>query len=503
MAKRNGGIIGPANTPTSSVAAGVWRLRDAFNSIKNGTWPLVRSLATNSLRFNSGSSDYLNRTLTTPTNNKIFTWSGWVKRGNIGTSSSQNLFRTAGSPSTGFRFADTGVDSNMDGIRFFFNNASSGDLSTTQKFRDVSAWYHLVFTVDTTQATASNRVKIYVNGSQITAFNTATYPSQNYNPEMNSAIVHRIGVHDTGENFDGYMSEVYFIDGQALTPSSFGASNSSGVWYPIPYTGTYGTNGFYLKFANSASLGTDSSGNNNTFTVNNLTSVDQSTDIPANNFCTLNPLYYGVNRTITEGNLKVVGTTTAWSNGGQGTIGVTAGKWYMEAKVSDSDGDTGYCFGWGDQAITYTAGVVSPPKKAYNRQNTAFYNNTTTNNTYFTSVSAGDILMCAFDLDNGKIWWGKNGTWQNSNGIANNTTYSSTTLNPSYPDTTGITIDTTGAGVYTPNSAVYNDGYVEWNFGNPPYAANSYSDGAGYGNFSYAVPSGYYALCTKNLNTYG
>jgi hypothetical protein len=453
---------------------------------------------TNSLRFNSGSTDYLNRTMTTPTNNKIYTFSTWIKRSSI-SSGYPNIF-VAGTRDC-IRFEGSG-----DKLRFLFSELSAGDLLTTQVFRDVSAWYHLVFAIDTTQATASNRVKIYVNGSQITAFDTATYPAQNYSNIINSAVDHRIG-NDTfgyGELYSGYMAETFFIDGQQLTPSSFGETDSdTGIWKPKAYTGTYGTNGFYLQFKNSASLGTDSSGNGNTFTVNNLTSIDQTTDTPTNNFCTLNPLYYGTNRTITEGNLKVVGTTTAWSNGGQGTIGVTAGKWYMEGKVSDADGDTGYCFGWGDQAVTYTGGVVSPTKKAYNRQTSAFYNNQTHTNSYFTTVSAGDILMCAFDVDNGKIWFGKNGTWQNSNGTALNTTYSSTTLNPSYPDTTGITIDTTGSGVYTPNSAVYNDGYVEWNFGNPPYSANSYTDGAGYGNFSYAVPSGFYALCTKNLATFG
>jgi hypothetical protein len=454
---------------------------------------------TNSLRFNSGSSDKLNRTETAG-NRRTYTFSSWIKK--TFNNSSPNYQAIYDSHGTGVYQSFSFIDTNA---LQWYNNTGGYQLITTQLFRDVSAWYHIVVAVDTTQATASNRVRIYVNGSEVTSFSTSTYPAQNTDLNISNSQTMYLGVfNNSGDYFNGYLAETYFIGGTQLTPSSFGETDTdTGIWKPKAYTGSFGTNGFYLQFKNSASLGTDSSGNGNTFTVNNLTSVDQTTDTPTNNFCTLNPLYYGVNRTITEGNLKVVGTTTAWSNGGQGTIGVTAGKWYMEAKVSDSDGDTGYCFGWGDQAITYTGGVVSPPKKAYNRQNTAFYNNSSTNNTYFTSVSAGDILMCAFDLDNGKIWWGKNGTWQNSNGTANNTTYSSTTLNPSYPDTTGITIDTTGAGVYTPNSAVYNDGYVEWNFGNPPYTANGYTDGAGYGNFSYAVPSGYYSLNTKNLATFG
>ena len=452
---------------------------------------------TNSARFNSGSSDYLNRTFGSPTNNKIFTFSFWIKRGDL----AREQFFFNGAAASQFYI-------NSEDKLYYYDQTAGGTYKTTQVFRDVSAWYHIVVAEDTTQATAGDRVKIYVNGTQVTAFDIQTNPTQNNSSAWNAnATAYYIGRYNpspSGYYWNGYFSETYFIDGQQLTPSSFGETDfDTGIWKPKAYTGTYGTNGFYLQFKNSASLGTDSSGNGNTFTVNNLTSVDQSTDTPTNNFCTLNPLYYGVNRTITEGNLKVVGTTTAWSNGGQGTIGVTAGKWYFEGKVGGADGDTGYGFGWSDQAVTYTSGINSASKKAYNRQHRAFYNNNSGTDPYFNTVSTGDILMCAFDADNGKIWFGVNGTWQNSNGTATNTTYNSTTLNSSYPDATGITVDTTGAGVWTPSSAVYNDGQVEWNFGNPPYTGGSYTDGAGFGNFSYAVPSGYYALCTKNLATYG
>lgn len=433
----------------------------------------------NSLRFNFASNDYLNRTLTTPTNNKIFTWSSWIKRSNIGTSSSQNIFRTAGSSSTGFRFADTGVDSNMDAIRFFFNNAADGDLSTTQKFRDVSAWYHLVVAVDTTQATASNRVKMYINGSQITAFNTATYPSQNYNPQMNSAIVHRIGVHDTGENFDGYMSEINFIDGQQLTPSSFGETDEdTGIWKPKAYTGTYGTNGFYLQFKNSASLGTDSSGNGNTFTVNNLTSIDQTTDTPTNNFATLNPLNMGTRITLTEGNLQqVTSASTSTSCRVASTIAVSAGKWYCEYKaVSGTVHDVGIY----STSESVSNDYIGSTAKSYGYYTTGTkYNNG--GSAYGASWTAGDIIGIAFDADNGTLTFYKNGTSQG--------TAFTSIPNDFYYFAQGDSTNATWTG--------------QFNFGNPPYSGGSFTDSAGFGNFSYSVPAGFYSLNTKNLAQFG
>jgi len=288
MAKRNGGIIGPANTPTSSVAAGVWRLRDAFNSTKNGTWPLTKSVATNSLRFNSASSDYLSRTPASSGNRQKWTWSGWFKKSVIGSGAYEYLFDCTDAINSTGRINN--INNTTDSFQFA-DDLISADLRTTAVYRDSSAWYHLVVAMDTTQATASNRIKMYVNGSQITSFSTETYPSQNSNGTINLATgsyVHRIGTYNgSGSFFNGYQSEVYFIDGQQLTPSSFGQTDSAtGIWTPLPYTGTYGTNGFYLQFKNSASLGTDSSGNGNTWTANNLTSVDQSTDTPTNNFCT-------------------------------------------------------------------------------------------------------------------------------------------------------------------------------------------------------------------------
>jgi len=501
MAKRNGGIIGPANTPTSSVAAGVWRLRDAFNSTKNGTWPLTRSVATNSLRFNSASSDYLNRTFGTATNRKIFTFSLWVKRsaltGNIGYLISAGT--DASTDIDEFYFQGT-----TDYLKFsaYESSVTQFEIATTQVFRDVSAWYHVVVAYDSTQATSSNRIKMYVNGSQITSFSTSTYPTLNFEPLFNSATAHTIARNLTSGSryFDGYYSEYYFIDGQALTPSSFGASNASGVWYPIAYQGTYGTNGFYLKFANSASLGTDSSGNTNTFTVNNLTSVDQSTDTELNNFATLNPLVNNPSTvgTASEGNLQYL-TTNAGYFGSVSTMGVSQGKWYCEIKATAKATVSVFQLGIeGDPNSAsynnYYTGQSSTSYAYYGLTGSTYNNGTPT--AYGSAYDVGDIISIAMDLDNNKLYFAKNGTYQNS-GVPTSGATGTGAISISASPTSGLYFFSVSDGGSTHTIT------VQANFGNPPYAANGYTDGAGYGNFSYAVPSGYYALCTKNLNTYG
>ena len=491
MAKRNGGIIGPSNVPTGQyggTASGVWRLRDAFNYIKAGLWPVAGNYPVgNSARFNSGSSDNLSRTTWgTATSDKIFTMSIWVKRSNL--SSAQQL---AG--------AYDGITGNDNQIKFNSSDqlsltvSSSGAeyfLTTTQLFRDVGAWYHIVFAYDSTQATSSNRYKLYVNGSQITSFGTADYPTQNLTYQFfRNSNANRIGsIWNGGEYLNGYISEFNFIDGQALTPSSFGQTDSAtGIWTPLPYTGTYGTNGFFLKFANSAALGTDSSGNGNTFTANNLTSVDQSTDTPTNNFSTMNPLNYTPAAiTYTEGNLKLA-FPASW-NASISTIGVSAGKWYWEAKAVTAGNNIFYGI-MTENATTNTAtpytqiGVLCGKTTDGDK-----YLDTTYTASGFGTSANGDILGFALDLDSGT----KNLTIT-KNGAA--FTGGSVNLSSNFNN---VNIFAFFAG----NSSSAAAGW-EVNYGSPMYAGGSYADGAGYGNFSYAVPSGFYALNTKNLATYG
>jgi len=456
----------------------------------------------NSLRFNSGSSDYLSRTTWgTPTDAKIFTLSLWVKRSTLGARNSL-VGSYDGVSASSFLFS---FESN-DTLYIQLGGASDYILQTTQLFRDVSAWYHIVYVVDSTQATSSNRQKLYVNGTQVTAFGTANYTTLNSTTKLfNNSNRNNIGAEWQISGFlNGYLSEFYFIDGQALTPSSFGETDTdTGIWKPKAYTGTYGTNGFYLKFANSASLGTDSSGNGNTFTVNNLTSVDQSTDTPTNNFCTANPLWNSVQVTYTEGNLRTVNTSV--HTPAVGTIAVSSGKWYFEGKAVAGTASK-WTAGIFDTANTYNkvSGTnylpALEPASSYAQGNAvSYYNNnlykdgSTIITTVFSSgnIASGDIIQVAFDCDNGKIWFGKNGTWNNGAGTE------STTWDSSNHDTTF----TTGRTYYI-HFTNENCGW-DWNTGNPPYSANSYTDGAGYGNFSYSVPSGYYSLNTKNLATFG
>ncbi len=238
----------------------------------------------NSLRFRASASAYLNRTPGSAGDQKTFTWSSWVKRGTLSVVQST---LSAGIPSAGNPRVDWQFNASNSFEVDMNSSGSSWDclLTTTQLFRDTSAWYHMIVAVDTTQATSSDRVKVYINGSQVTSFSSSTYPALNANMPVNSAIPHAInGYIVAGTQYvDGYLTEVNFVDGQALTAADFGETNEdTGVWQPIEYAGTYGTNGFYLK-----GRGTDNSGNSNDCTENNfntsdstLTTYDIMSDVP-------------------------------------------------------------------------------------------------------------------------------------------------------------------------------------------------------------------------------
>jgi len=321
-------------------------------------------------------------------------------------------------------------------------------------------------------------------------------PSQNTDMYINNNIAHHISraVHASERYLDSYLSEFNFIDGQQLTPSSFGETDTdTGIWKPKAYTGTYGTNGFYLKFANSASLGTDSSGNGNTFTVNNLTSIDQTTDTPTNNFCTLNSLdaMKTNGAVVSEGNLKSLGSTVGGMGVVTGTIGVSQGKWYWEVSRVGT-GNFAYV-GVGEAGIGNQTNAGGYGVSGF-RSNGDYYANgsSTSVGTLSTWNTAGDIIMIAMDMDNGAIYYGKNGSWLNSG------------VPTSGASRTGAVTTFTPTGFPSPLAGGYDTtNGVNCNFGNPPYSANSYTDGAGKGNFSYAVPSGYFSLCTANLSLYG
>ena len=253
----------------------------------------------NSLRFDDGSSEYLERDFsTTQDSRRKFTFSAWVKRGALG--GSLNIWGSSEGSGEGYN----SLKFESDDLQFLSGNTSNSgtqvNLVTNAKFRDTSAWLHVVLAVDSTDGTESNRIKIYVNGSQITSFSTSTYPSQNTDILTSTTPQQTIGMRDLrGTNaqfFDGYMCEVVFIDNQQLTPTSFGEfdSNSPNIWKPKSVSGlTFGTGGYYLEFKqsgtsqNSSGLGADTSGNDQHFAISGLASTDQSTDTCTNNGCTI------------------------------------------------------------------------------------------------------------------------------------------------------------------------------------------------------------------------
>ena len=395
----------------------------------------------NALRFNAPETDRLYRTPSSSGNRQVFTWSGWLKLG--------EKFDTENKI---FGVADT---SNPLYIQFTDNTASAltvakwnGSshvfrLTTTQLFKDASAWYHIVVAFDTTQATSSNRIKIYVNGNQVTDFGTASYPSQNYTTEMNHTEPHYLGLtsSNTGNPFDGYMAEVQLIDGQQLAASDFGEfDEDSGIWKPIEYTGSYGTNGFYFKFQNPNDAGEDSSGNGNNFTGDGgLDGTSIVTDTPTNNFCTLNPndavdaagSDYQLEYQISEGNLRLKGGGAGTGDdAARCTVPIQSGKWYFEAEVTDiakvawigiSKADDKIQRGSDLQTDTSSTSVI------WDLKNGDVSKNGSTASTGYTT-SNGDIVGLAFDLDNGNLYIYKNGTALNSGsavvtGITSDTLY--------------------------------------------------------------------------------
>ena len=486
----NGGIIGKVNNPTSTTATGVWQQEEQYEAVRDGTWPSRALFTTKSARFNDGSSDYLNKTASAG-NRRTFTFSTWLKLSQLTTG--RYLF-TSWSANNDAGFTYLAI---TDGNKIKFAGYGTTYLETTQLFRDPSAWYHLVLAVDTTSGTANNRCRIYLNGSEITSFGTRNNPSQNADLAYNQNSVDLVlGSNNYGGSkgnyFDGYLAEFIAVDGQQLAPTSFGVANSDGVWTPIPYSGTFGTNGFNLQFENAAALGTDSSSNGNTFTVNNLTSIDQSTDYPENNFATFNPLdVQASTQTLAEGNLKVTTDSGGDWDTMASTIGVTSGKWYFEAKLITlgSNAIIGVIDINDARLNTTTAYYIGQSTPGCGYQNSGARPDTGAS--FGNSYTANDIIGVAIDMDNLKVYFSKNGTFQNSG-------------NPTSGATGTGAQDLTASTTYSFAISGYASTVWEANFGSPSYAISSgNADGNGYGNFEYAVPSGYYSLNTKNLGEFG
>jgi hypothetical protein len=449
---------------------------------------------TNSLRFRSSASAYLNRTPASAGNRRTWTWSGWVKRSVLSSDANDPLFQANYSGTPWFILGFT----NDNKLQVAQTAGVSPSWETTAVFRDPSAWYHIVLAVDTTSATSTmngsstDRFRLYVNGTQY-VISGGSVPSQNADLQVNNTVSHTIGGYPSVEFMDGYLAEVNFIDGQALTPSSFGeTSATTGVWIPKKYTGTYGTNGFYLKFTDTTStstLGTDFSGNSNTWTVNNISLTSGSTydsmnDVPTltsatvANYAVLNPLDTG-GTAPSAGNLQL--TAGAAERGVRSTFAIpTTGLYYAEALVgTNQSGATDIAFGF----VARTTNLTATPLGASNVW--AIYssataqitrNGSTTNAGAGTALVSGDVLQLAIDLANNKGWVGKNNTW--FNGTTGTDGNPSTGANPTFTFSSPPELFVLGH-CYSST--------IDVNFGQRP--------------FSYTPPTGFVRLNTFNLPT--
>jgi hypothetical protein len=412
-----------------------------------------------------------------------FTFSFWIKYNHTHSSNQCVLFIEGDNGANDY--VEVAFKPHLD---IQFNNGTYSRYETNRKFRDPSAWYHIVIAVDTTQSTASNRLKLYVNGTQETSWATETQIPQNDVLQANTSGKKMwLNAHYNGpKNFiDGYLAEVVWIDGTQYAASDFGEfdEDSPTIWKPKDVSGlTFGTNGFYLDFEDSSNLGNDANGGTDLTEVN-LDATHQSTDTCTNNFCTMNPLYNAyVDPTFSEGNLKIT-QSSAWA-GAKATMGVSTGKWYWEVKISGTLAD--HHHGVQQENVDETA---------QNPQNTTgttvFFNSdggemksdSTATTANYGTLDDGDILGIALDMDAGS--YGQITIFDNGSAIVSdfNLVSSSTTVMP---------------------FASIGNSTAEYNFGNPTFSISSgNSDANGYGNFEYSVPSGYYALCTKNLAEYG
>jgi hypothetical protein len=449
----------------------------------------------NSCRFDDGSSAKLTQTFGTPTTANKFTLSFWIKRSSfqIGTNTQNILNTETGNLEEMIRFEE------QDRLHIFLQNsagAATASVKPSYQFRDPAAWYHIVIGVDTTQSTDTNRFKFWVNGSRLTAFTTTTYVSQNYTLRLNTAVEHEFGVRKGGAFLDAYIAELVFIDGQQLDADQFGEYNedSPTIWQPKDVTGlTFGNNGFYLDFEDSGDLGDDESGNGNDWTESGLAATDQSTDTCTNNFATWNPLFRKGTTTpaFAEGNLK-----STFDDGGANefaltTFGVSAGKWYAEVKWPSNTGTGATATGILDMAYTGTDDPNNAVTNAFGYFGSGTKNVSGTASSYGNSYADGDIIGIAIDMDNNKLYFSKNGTFQDSGDPA-----SGSTGTGAISIVSGVTY-----GIFASD---YNSQVAELNTGSPPFSISSgNADDNGYGNFEYAPPSGYLALCTKNLGSDG
>jgi hypothetical protein len=459
-----GGLVRRTAANTSITgASGVWDLGSQAQAVRNNTWPIsgLANPVSGSLRFRASASAWLNRTFGTPTLSTKWTWSGWFKLGSL-TGTNKIIF-DGGSPDTRLVLQDISNGAEQ----LIVGNDTTTFLATSAVYRDYSAWYHAVLAFDSSQGTASNRLRLYINGSEVTAFATDNRSSISGAIGINTATAHGIGKQPAGgvAFFDGYMAEVNFIDGQQLTPSSFGQTSPiTGVWEPIKYTGTYGNNGFYLSLSDTSSIGKDFSGNGNNWTPNNISTASGSTfdlmrDVPTQytpqgvtdvggvvrgNYATLNPLVAGTSSTLSNGNLTYT-NSAGTGNQALSSMFVTSGSYYFEATLTTAGG--------GGTSLYVNVGDGN----TYYATNGEIYSGGVLQTTVAT-LTSGDVVGLAFTVG-GSVTYYKNGT----------------------------SVFTGGVGGIVPFVNGFSGTVWNVNFGQRPFA--------------YTPPSGFNSLCTTNLPT--
>ena len=457
----------------------------------------------NSCRFNTPDSSYVHKTQGTSTDTDKYTLSVWLKRG-----SNLGAVNTWFSEGTGLT-AQADYNFKADGTMMLYNRDASSNifqLVTNRKFFDVAAWYHVVLLFDSSQATDTNRMKLYINGVQETSFSTATYPAQDLNSEVNKGgTKHTWAAFDSNgsivNEFDGYIAEALFLDGTVAAIGDLGefSETSPTIWKPKDVSSlTFGTNGYYLDFEDSSNLGNDANGGTDLTEVN-LAAADQSVDTPTNNACTLNSLAVATSSALafSEGNNKIYNSASSWRPA-YGTFPVSTGKWYFEAKGLLFPGTSYIQIGWvsleytggGNAALTDEIagwGNTAPAAIYDSRAGNVYWQNASTNgnSSYGDSYAAGDVIGVAIDLDNAKIYFAEDNTWKNSG-----------------DPTSGAT----GTGAFSIVSGYtwvpfigLNNATAEATFASPVQANTSDAqDGNGYGQFEFAPPSGYLSICSKN-----
>ena len=462
------------------------------NSIKDTGYDVA-----NSCRFNPGDNPSLKRTAGSTTQNTSFVFSCWVKQANSGDSC---LF-SGGSDSNNYGYLAFAPNGSLNYREVHSGTAKT--LTSNAKYKDYTAWYHIYVQTDLGQSTASNRVRIWVNGSEITSWSSATYPDQDSESRFKQTGTNFQKVGDVSGSTDdlvmrGYMAEVVYIDttssndynGVPVTDFGEYDEDTPTVWKPKDVSGlqsSKGDTGFYLDFEDSSNLGNDVWGGTD-FTEDNITATDQSTDTCTNNFATLNPLIYTSSAiTYSEGNLKA-SYPGAWVSS-NGTIGVQSGKWFWEAKVSATN----------DNNLFYGISIcnIDPDTTPYTQTgvicqlvNGDRYIDGSYSASAATTLTTNDILGVALDLDSGTktVKFYKNGSLLASSSSINLTSnFDNEFVFPFF------------SGNSSSGSSIW-----ELNFGSPPYSeSGGNSDGNEYGNFSASVPANHYCLNTKNLAEYG